>query len=81
MLPGSSRGFRTQPTDPHSLVDGLIWPEVGWCPEAPDLACCAKLLRERAPALENLFMLQVMLEQGLPGIARVRSSLLVLLGC
>ena len=47
---------------------------------APDPARCARLLREPHASLEGASMLQVMLAEGLPGIARVRAHLLVRLG-
>ena len=48
---------------------------------APDPARCVRLLREATPSLDGAYMLQVMMVQGLPGIARVRAHLLTLLGC
>jgi hypothetical protein len=47
---------------------------------APDPGCSARLLREPHLSLGGGSMLQVRLEQGLPGIAWVRAHLPVLLG-
>jgi hypothetical protein len=47
---------------------------------APDPARCARLLREPTPSLGGATMLQVMMRDGLPGIAQVRAHLLARLG-
>jgi hypothetical protein len=47
---------------------------------APDPVRCARLLREPDPSLHGATMLQVMINDGLPGIARVRAHLLGRLG-
>lgn len=47
---------------------------------APDPERCAALLRQVDPALGGASMLRVMMEQGLPGLARVRAHLLARLG-
>ena len=43
---------------------------------APEPACYVELLRRSDPAFDGASMLEVMLQQGLPGIARVRAHLL-----
>lgn len=64
----------------HERLQGILGAHRSLLLLAPDPGRCARLLREPAPSLEGASMLQVMAEQGLPGIARVRAHLLVLLG-
>lgn len=64
----------------HERLEGLLGAHRSLLLIVPDPARCAKLLREPDPALEGASMLQVMLRDGLPGIARVRAHLLTRLG-
>jgi hypothetical protein len=64
----------------HERLQALLGAHRSLLLLAPDPARCAKLLRDPDLALEGLSMLQVMINDGLPGIARVRAHLLALLG-
>ena len=64
----------------HDRLQGLLGAHRSLLLLAPDPARCATLLREPALALEGASMLQVMLRDGLPGIAQVRTYLLARLG-
>lgn len=63
----------------HERLRGLLGAHRSLLLLAPDPTRCAKLLREPDLSLESASMLQVMLAQGLPGIAQVRAHLLALL--
>jgi hypothetical protein len=64
----------------HERLQGLLGAHRSLLLLAPDPGRCARLLRDPDPALEGLSMLQVMIKDGLPGIARVRAHLLARLG-
>ena len=64
----------------HERLQGLLGAHRSLLLLAPDPARCARLLREPHASLEGASMLQVMITDGLPGIARVRAHLLARLG-
>ncbi len=60
----------------HERLQALLGAHRSLLLLAPDPGRCARLLRDPDPALEGLSMLQVMIKDGLPGMARVRAHLL-----
>ncbi len=59
----------------HERLQGLLGAHRSLLLLAPDPAHRARLLREPLSSLDGTSMLQVMLEHGLPGMARVRAHL------